>query len=194
MTTPPGLLRTPERVATLLSVAMIPAIVALIVTLTSPLAAPVSGPTGSGGPGASASAAPSPSSGAAPGSPAPPALPASLRGLMTADAAVLEAAATLQETLDGNGTGNELVSDLRRLNLVIPVALDAARAASREAIGGQTAARLATTYAAMRERIADGLAATVTDTAAYRKTATDVLAQVAQVRTLDAQLHALEGG
>ena len=190
MTTPPGLLRTPERVATLLSVAMIPAIVALIVTLTSPLAAPVSGPTASQGPGTSASAAPSPST----GTPAPTALPASLRGLMTADAAVLDAAATLQETLDGNGTGNELVSDLRRLNLVIPVALDAARAASREAVGGQTAARLATTYAAMRERIADGLAATVTDTAAYRKTATDVLAQVAQVRTLDAQLHALEGG
>ena len=183
-----GLLSTPERIATLLSVAMIPAIVAMIVTLTNPLATPtgvaVATPSGSA-PLATASGPPA-STAASPTLP-----PGPILRLIAANAAVLEDGDSLQSTLKANGTGSELVSDLRRLNESTRLALDAAQAVTGTSPGARIAKDLASAYGAMRQRIAEGLAVTVSNTAAYRRTAQDVISQMKVISTLDAQLQAL---
>ncbi len=185
----PGLLSTPERVATLLSVAMIPAVVALIVTLTSPLATPSSAAEATPSP----SAVPATPSGPPP-APSPTPLPVPLRRLITANGTVLEDGAALQSTLDANGTGSQLINDLRRLSESTRLALDAAQGAVGTSSGARIANDLATAYEALRQRIADGLAVTVSNTAAYRLTAQDVILQLKVVSTLDAQLQALGSG
>lgn len=186
-----GLLSTPERVAALLSVAMIPAIVALIITLTNPLATPA----GAANASPSASARPASPSGPPQSTSASPApLPVPLRQLIAANAVVLEDGASLQSTLKANGSGSQLVTDLRRLNQSTRLAVDAAQAATGASPGGRIANDLVTAYEALRQRIADGLAVTVSNTTAYRLTAQDVILQMQVVSTLDAQLQALGPG
>jgi hypothetical protein len=180
---------TPERVALLLSLAMIPAITALIVTITSPLGAPAA----SASPPVIATPSPPPSPSLQP-SPSASSLTPQLRQLLAANAIVLDEATTLDGILAGNGSGAQLQAALRRVNVATGVALDLALASSAQTPGGRIASDMATAYTAIRQRISSGLSATVTDTAAYQATSRDVLAQLQGIRTLDARLRALGAG
>ena len=186
-----GILATPERVASILSVAMIAAFALVVVTLTGPLAAgsPTPGPSGR----PTRQPTPAPSAATPATTPVPTPAPAELRQLATAVDRVLTEAEVLRATLAAGGTGAELASDIRRLNQAVGLALDAARAAEGPDAAGQVASDLVTALEAMRQRISDGLAVTQSNTAAYRATAADILAQVPGITTLQTSLRVLIG-
>ena len=184
-------LAAPERLAAVLSLAVVGTIAAFAILVSASAGTPVNA-TGSPRPSAAASAGvPSATLSAAPTTTeAPPAL----RQLLEADTGVIDAATDLQATLDAKASGGKLANDLRRLNQASRVAGEVAQAASDASPAGKIAGDIVLESRSLQARIAEGLAVSVGNTNSYRATARDVLLLVDRLRASDESLRVLVGG